>query len=911
MATLSVLIECSRKLHSNTLVTSTPLLMNIGMEKTTLCIRPLLQTSFVGPCPKNGFGCAFRYQTSSRLYSNSSHKGNGDHSNRGRNSHPGADERSPNKSHSSTGGRRKGFERKRYDFSEPRYTNKFDASGSRLGGGISAAADMLEKFPSFGKLANRSRNSDFKENRISASRSKPRDDKPKYDGKNDPRQFPLKRNNSEKPRRDTPSEPDGWLREQVTSGINEDRTPMKQSDNNVQSSDSIKPRNPLRDHLEHKKEPKAVPAAPAAQSTQPKRTKPKTAGNRADAVGIKEGMTVAQLSSALKLKPRAVVSRALAKIYEMKRAFPADNPLTKDSVLTLEQCELIVLEYDLDYVILPGHMKDAVRRPVPDDTSAWQPRPPVVTIMGHVDHGKTTLLDTLRSANVVASEAGGITQHIGAFMVDTDNETIRRITFLDTPGHAAFSDMRSRGANVTDIVVLVVAAQDGVRPQTRESIQYAKDANATIVVAINKIDAEGADVAATKHGLVEAGLDLEEVGGDIQVREISALKGIGIKELEEALATAAELSDLRGDSTGLVEGSVLEVKLVKGLGPVATVLVQRGTLKTGAVLVAGTAQCRVRQMNDFTGTKLKTAGPSYPVEVIGWRETPYVGDLVMQVDNEKRAREVLEYRSQLLEQDALMTSKGDIDSYREQAKSLQLDFQNQKRRIGRGSGAYGLKMKLQSEHTDRATNMGATTGNDVPFLLKADVVGSEQAIIKSLEELSCPDVSAVVIESGLGAINEGDIELASLFNATIVTFNVDISRQTGSLLDKAGVAHKSFSVIYDLLDFASDTLQESRPLRTVEKTIGACKVQQVFHLTGVRKAKVAGVRVSSGMVQKSGKFRVMRNGEVVHTGVLSALMQLNDEVTSVNAGQECGLSFQNFEDIQANDVIECFEEVQT
>jgi len=502
-----------------------------------------------------------------------------------------------------------------------------------------------------------------------------------------------------------------------------------------------------------------------------------------------------------------------------------------------------------------------------------EPRPPVVTVMGHVDHGKTSLLDALRATDVAAGEHGGITQHIGAYQVRMPDG--QRVTFLDTPGHAAFSAMRARGANVTDIVVLVVAADDGVMPQTIEAIQHAKASGAPIIVAINKIDKPDADPTRVINELLQHEIVVESLGGDTQVVEVSATQKIGLDNLIEAILIQAELMDLRANPDRTADGVVIEAKLDRGRGAVSTVLVKRGTLKRGDIVVAGANFGRVRALLNERDEQLASVGPSAPVEILGLDGTPDPGEPFAVVENEARARELTAYR---------------VRVKREKAGSP----------IAGGTTLADMMAKLQDKRV-----------SELPVIIKADVQGSAEAIVGALDKLGTDEVRARIILSGAGAISESDVMLAKGANSPILGFNVRASKQARELADREGVEIRYYAIIYDLVDDIKGVLSGMLAPLQRETFLGNAEVLQVFDITKV--GKVAGCRVTEGTVRKGARVRIVRQDVVVlELGVLQTLKRFKDEVNEVTAGQECGMAFQGFQDIKEGDTIECFtlEEVK-
>ena len=503
----------------------------------------------------------------------------------------------------------------------------------------------------------------------------------------------------------------------------------------------------------------------------------------------------------------------------------------------------------------------------PDEEGASVPRPPIVTIMGHVDHGKTSLLDAIRHANVVAGEAGGITQHIGAYQVMAPGgETI---TFIDTPGHAAFTAMRARGAKVTDIVVLVVAADDGVMPQTIEAIRHAKAARAPIIVAVNKIDKPEADPQRVMQELLQHDVQVEAFGGDTLAVEVSATKGTNLDKLLEAIALQAELLDLVADPDRSAEGTVIEARLDRGRGPVATVLVQRGTLKVGALVVAGSHWGRVRALIDDKGGALDAAKPSTPVEVLGFSGAPEAGDRVAVVESEARAREITEYRER----------------------------QRREKLAARGPG-------VRTSLADMMSNLKAAGHKEMPIVLKGDVQGSVEAITSALEKLGNDEVMARVIHGGAGGITESDVTLATASKAVILGFNVRANKEARDLAEQEGVEIRYYNIIYNLVDDVKAALSGMLAPTLRETMLGNAQILELFDISKV--GLVAGCRVTDGVVQRGAHVRLIRDSVVVHEGKLSTLKRFKDEVAQVQAGQECGMAFENYHDMRVGDVIECY-----
>jgi translation initiation factor IF-2 len=586
------------------------------------------------------------------------------------------------------------------------------------------------------------------------------------------------------------------------------------------------------------------------------------APNRPREVIIPDVITVQELSNRMAVRGVDIIKFLMKQGLMMKI----------NDVIDTDTAELVADEYGMtvrrvsESDVEEGFLSDAV------DDEAVTPRAPVVAIMGHVDHGKTSLLDALRTTDVAAGEAGGITQHIGAYQVKTPNG--EAVTFLDTPGHAAFSAMRTRGANVTDIVILVVAADDGVMPQTIESISHAKAAGAPIIVAVNKIDKPEADPQKVVNELLQYEIIGEALGGDTQIVEVSAKSRTNLDGLIEAILLQAEVMDLKADPERSAEGVVIEAKLDKGRGPVATVLVKRGTLKRGDIVVAGSAWGKVRALLNERGEQLKEAGPSVPVEILGLDEAPSPGEPLAVVETEARARELTEYRA----------------------------------RTKREKATGGIN---QVSLVDMMAKLGSKKISELPVLIKSDVQGSGEAIQGSLEKMGNDEVRARVVYSGAGGITESDVQLAKSAGAPILGFNVRASKQAKDLADREGVEIRYYSIIYDLLDDMKGVLSGMLAPLQRETFLGNAAVLQVFDIS--KTGKIAGCRVSEGVVRKGAKVRIIREDVVVlELGTLATLKRFKDEVNEVPSGQECGMHFQGFQDIKVGDYIECFtvEEVK-
>ena len=505
---------------------------------------------------------------------------------------------------------------------------------------------------------------------------------------------------------------------------------------------------------------------------------------------------------------------------------------------------------------------------VVNDSTDTEPRSPVVTVMGHVDHGKTSLLDALRHANVVSGEAGGITQHIGAYQV-TSPESGKKITFIDTPGHAAFTAMRARGAKVTDIVILVVAADDGVMPQTIEAINHAKAAKVPMIVAINKIDKPDAKPERVRTELLQHEVQVESFGGEVVDVEVSAKNKTNLDKLLEMIALQAELLELKTNSERPAEGTVIEAKLDRGRGPVATVLVQRGTLRVGDIIVAGAEMGRVRALISDQGDNLDEAGPSVPVEVLGFNGPPEAGDRLAVVENEARARQVTSYRAHQKRENA--------------AASI--------------SGMRGSLEQMMSQ-------LKTAGRKEFPLIVKADVQGSLEAILGSLEKLGTEEVAARILHAGVGGISESDVTLAEGFNAAIIGFSVRANKEAAAAAKRNGIEIRYYNIIYDLVDDIKKAMSGLLAPTLRETMLGNAQILEVFNISKV--GKVAGCRVTDGTVERGANVRLIRDNVVVHEGKLSTLKRFKDEVKEVQSGQECGMAFENYGDMRVGDVIECY-----
>ena len=541
--------------------------------------------------------------------------------------------------------------------------------------------------------------------------------------------------------------------------------------------------------------------------------------------------------------------------------------VTMNEAIDADTAELVIAEFGHRVVRVSDADVEQVIDMVQDTEENLQSRPPIVTIMGHVDHGKTSLLDAIRHANVVSGEAGGITQHIGAYQVTASNGAV--ISFLDTPGHAAFTSMRSRGAQVTDIVVLVVAADDAVMPQTIEAIAHAKAANVPMIVAINKCDKPSANPQKVRTDLLQHEVVVEAMSGEVQDIEVSAKTGMGIDKLLEAIALQSELLDLKANPNRSAMGAVIEAKLDVGRGPVATVLVQNGTLRKGDIFVVGEQWGKVRALINDKGETVTEAGPSVPVEVLGLSGTPSAGDVLNVVDTEAQARE--------------------IATYREKATK------DKRAAIGASTTLEQLMAKAKADQDV----------SELPVLVKGDVQGSTEAIVQALEKVGNDEVRVRILYSGVGAITDSDVGLADASNAPILAFNVRANATARVSAQQKGVEIRYYSIIYDLLDDIKQAASGLLKNEIRENFIGYAKIQEVFKITGA--GNVAGCLVTEGIARRSAGVRLLRDNVVIHEGTLKTLKRFKDEVKEVQSGQECGMAFERYEDIRAGDVIEIFE----
>jgi translation initiation factor IF-2 len=625
-------------------------------------------------------------------------------------------------------------------------------------------------------------------------------------------------------------------------------------------------------------------------------------------IKLPEFISVQNLAQALGVRYEQFVNRLEDLGYE--DIFPG-------KIFNTEISGLIAMEYEMEPVfdssMKEAEERDLKARPAVDeqDKDLLPTRPPVVTIMGHVDHGKTTILDYLRKSSVAAGEAGGITQHIGAFSVPLAASG-KTITFLDTPGHAAFLAMRQRGANVTDIVILVVAADDSVKPQTLEAIKHAKSANVPMLVAINKCDKESANVQAVKQDLARHGVEIEDFGGDTQVVEVSGKTGMGMDELEEAAVTLSEILDHRADTEGPVEGWVLEATTKKA-GRVATVLVRRGTLKTGAVVVAGKTWARVRSLRNEAGVAISEAGPGMPVEIDGWRDQPAAGDEVLQAPNEQKATSVVEYRLEKVEREKTAEDMEVIN----EARRIEAEKREREK-----AAAAALKAKQRevtedgepvAEDPTPSTPEPTSTGTgriEVPFLIKADVSGSAEAVEAYIMSISSPMVAPRILSTAVGPLNESDVELAATTQGHIIAFNLPSNEGLKAVAQTKGVKVLENNIIYRVLDDVKAVLEEKLPPIITQRVLGEADLGAVFEIGvgGRKKMKIAGCKIRNGVIGHGTRVRVTRGEEKVYDGTISSLKNVKKDVSEMRKGTECGMGFEGWEGFEVGDSIQTYEE---
>jgi len=681
-----------------------------------------------------------------------------------------------------------------------------------------------------------------------------------------------------------------------TAGSDQAEAPANPADSMPQQPPSEKPvsrrpqtEEPQKDALKAVKRPRAPEARPSRRGGDDRRrTKLTIATATSGDDGAARGRSLAALKRRREKEKRAAQSGAREKISrevivpETITVQELANRMAERAVevirILMKQGQMLTVEDVIDAdtaQLIAEELGHSVKRvaesdveeglfDIEEDSGERLPRPPVVTIMGHVDHGKTSLLDAIRQTDVVGGEAGGITQHIGAYQVERNGQ---KITFIDTPGHAAFTSMRARGAKATDIVILVVAANDGVMPQTIEAINHAKAAGVPIIIAINKIDLPDTDPNRVRTDLLQHELVVESMGGDVLEVEVSALKKTNLDKLLEALLLQAELLELRANPDRLADGMVVEAQLDRGRGSVATVLVERGTLNVGDIIVAGAEWGRVRALIDDHGQQISSATPSMPVEILGLQGAPEAGDRFSIVENEGRAREITEYR------------------------------QRKRREENQLRGARGSLEQMM-------TRLAESGLQEFPLVIKGDVQGSVEAIVGALDKLGTDEVAARIIHSGVGGITESDVSLAMASNAAIIGFNVRASRQSRDAAERDGVEIRYYSIIYDLVDDVKAAMSGMLSPERRETFLGNAEILEIFNISKV--GKVAGCRVTEGVVQRGAEVRLVRDNVVIHEGKLGTLKRFKDEVKEVVAGQECGMNFETYQDMRAGDVIECF-----
>ncbi|RYP00618.1 hypothetical protein DL763_000672 [Monosporascus cannonballus] len=635
-------------------------------------------------------------------------------------------------------------------------------------------------------------------------------------------------------------------------------------------------------------------------------------------IRLPELIRINALAEALKVKPD---------VFLLQLGELGFEGVTLDSIMAGETAALVAMEYGFEPTVDLGASRDLRPRPPPEDPSVLPPRPPVVTIMGHVDHGKTTLLDYLRKSSVAAQEHGGITQHIGAFSVSLSSGKV--ITFLDTPGHAAFLTMRERGAQVTDIVVLVVAADDSVKPQTLEALRHARTHKVPIIVAISKIDRDGASIDQVKADLARSGVEIEDFGGDVQVVLVSGKTGQGMEDLEENILTLAEILDMRAERDGPAEGWVLESSL-KPIGKTATVLVKRGTLRPGDYIAAGLTWARIRSMRDEAGNQVKEAPPGTPVEILGWKDLPAAGDEVIQGEDEARVKDAAEYRESLRDQQKDAADYETIAETRRQHQEKRvrekaaLQESGIRAPLGGNWNSRKASQYIQAkqhaaeaaaaaaaESAEGAEGEGAT--KMVNFIIKGDVHGSVEAVCAAVQEVGNHEVQPRVLRSGTGSITEFDVEHAAMSSSVIINFAAPISRHIRRLSEDQGVRILDHNVIYHLVDDVKNILSSYLGPEISSKVLGEAEVLEIFpiNIKGHQYKNIAGCRVRNGVVSKGALYRVFRAGKKIFDGKLETLKHLKKDVTEMHKGTECGMGFEEFQDLEVGDQIQAYEEIRT
>ncbi|KAF3985904.1 hypothetical protein FT663_02954 [Candidozyma haemuli var. vulneris] len=654
------------------------------------------------------------------------------------------------------------------------------------------------------------------------------------------------------------------------------------STSKIQTYDQIKQR--LQERMK-----KSSGSEPAKAPVTKKKTHKKPVKKDNIKINIPTFVSVSNLSTIMGVQ----LSKMLPKLSEL-----GFENMSHNFILDKENASLIADEFGFDVSMSDETGYDLF--PAPENEKFLEPRAPVVTIMGHVDHGKTTILDHLRKTSVVQGEFGGITQHIGAFSVTTPISK-KKITFLDTPGHAAFLSMRERGAIVTDIVILVVAADDSVMPQTIEAIKHAKKSGVPIIVAINKCDKHGLNIDKVLADLSRYEIDIEDYGGETQTVRVSGKTGLNMDKLEEAVITLSELSEFKAEPKGVpAEGWVIESEVIKGLGNVSTVLVKRGTIKPGSFLVAGTTYCRVRGMKDENGKTLKMAGPSTPVQIWGWKDLPQAGDQILQADSEKVCRKVVRNRE---ERNNIIQQSKDIEKINEMRQEELNELKRQEK-----INEYKLAGLDPSELMSEEEVKNKTTV--VTYIVKSDVYGSAEAIKESIDGLGNDEVKAKVVTYDAGAPTDSDVETAATVGATIMSFNMKVPKQIQVKADRAGVKIFEHNVIYRLIEQVTSELTSKLKPHIEIKVLAEADLKTALSITGKNKTviKIAGCKVNTGILKRSSNIRVLRDGEVIYKGNLSSLKHVKQDISEAAKGSECGLAFANWDKFQEGDKIEAYEE---
>lgn len=607
-------------------------------------------------------------------------------------------------------------------------------------------------------------------------------------------------------------------------------------------------------------------------------------------ISIPTFVTVSNLSTIMNVPLNTLLSKLETLGFE---------GMTHNYILDKENASLIADEFGFDVTMSDETGLDLFPAP---ESGVRKPRPPVVTIMGHVDHGKTTILDYLRKSSIVQGEFGGITQHIGAFSVVTPISK-KKITFLDTPGHAAFLSMRERGAIVTDIIILVVAADDSVMPQTIEAIKHAKKSGVPVIVAINKCDKHGINIQKVLGDLARYDIDIEDYGGETQTVQVSGKTGMNMDKLEEAVITLSELSEFKAEETGIpAEGWIIESEMMKGLGNVSTILVRRGTVKVGSFLVAGTTYCKVRGMKDERGKPLKQAGPSTPVQIWGWKELPHAGEQVLEAKSEQICRKVIQNRESRRKQ---IQAAKDIETINEKRQEEVRELQKQER-------INELKMAGLDPSELMAEDSEGSKEEKVKYIVRSDVFGSAEAIKESIDGLGNEEVKAVVISHEAGAPTESDLDTASALGAKILCFNAKIPKGVQSKADKLGVQINEHNIIYRLIEEVTQELTAKLKPHIEIKVLSEIELRSVFKITAKNKStiKIGGCKVMTGTLKRASKVRVLRKGEIVYTGTLSSLKHVKQDISEAAKGLECGIAFENWDKFEEGDVVEAYEEIE-